>query len=318
MGAMMMRRCGRELTSEELDSAVDVVSTCGGLSRKELARTICEHLGWVTVTGRYKESACLGLLEELERSGRLKLPGLKPHVRRPRPVREGWDEQTEPQLLEGASLEAIGPVELELVGGSDGNRLWNEYVARYHPLGYKRPYGYALRYYAVCPQGRLGCILVSGASRALTVRESYIGWDREQRQRNLPWVINNSRYLIFPWVKVRHLASHILGQLVRRVRRDYEREWGFAPVLMETFVSPEHYEGTCYKASGWKLLGQTSGEGLVRPGREYQTSPKLLFVKALVENFRELLCSNRLEGSTTDEQEDETVPTSDRAGEGWT
>ena len=120
-----MRRCGRELTSEELDSAVDVVSTCGGLSRKELARTICEHLGWVTVTGRYKESACLGLLEELERSGRLKLPGLKPHVRRPRPVREGWDEQTEPQLLEGASLEAIGPVELELVGGSDGNRLWN-------------------------------------------------------------------------------------------------------------------------------------------------------------------------------------------------
>lgn len=297
--------CGRVLKAEELSLAVEMVGMCGGLPRKELARTVCEHLGWVTVTGRYKVSACLTLLEALERTGRLKLPVKRMYAVREKREREGWSSETEAGVVQGEVLEDVKPVELELVRGREGNRLWNEYVDRYHPLGYKQPHGYALRYLVVSPRGRLGCVLLSGASRAVRLRDRYIGWDRAMRQKNLPWVVNNSRYLIFPWVEVKHLASHVLGQLARRVRADYEREWGFRPVLLETFVDPLHFAGTCYKASGWTLLGSTSGEGLARPGREYETTPKLLFVKPLVEDFRELLCSNRLEGRSTDEPEEE-------------
>jgi len=147
-----IERCGREVTAQELSEAIEVVRVCRGLPRKELARTICEQLGWVTVTGRYKVSACLGLLEELENSGRLRLPAKREYAVRAKRVREGWSVATEPGALVSEPLDKVGPVTLEVVRGRDGNRLWNEYVARYHPLGYKQPFGYALRYFATSPR----------------------------------------------------------------------------------------------------------------------------------------------------------------------
>ncbi len=111
-------------------------------------------------------------------------------------------------------------------------------------------------------------------------------------------MLNNSRFLIFPWVDVANLASHVLGQLARRVGDDWEARWGYRPLLLETFVDPAHFRGSCYRAAGWALLGRTSGDGLVRRGKQYQTSPKLIFAKALQTDFRALLCSNQLKGTT--------------------
>jgi hypothetical protein len=102
-----------------------------------------------------------------------------------------------------------------------------------------------------------------------------------QSPKNLPWVVNNSRFLIFPWVRVANLASHALGHLARRAAEDWELRWGYRPLLLETFVDPAHFRGSCYRAGSWTLLGRTSGEGLVRPGKQYRTSPKLIFAKAL-------------------------------------
>jgi len=172
-------------------------------------------------------------------------------------------------------------VSVEVVKGKETTGLWNEYVSRYHYLGYKKPFGYVLRYFIVSEQGFLGCLMFAGASKALADRDRWIGWTQIQRLRNLAWVINNSRFLIFPWVQVKNLASHILGLVARRVKEDWQERWGYSPVLAETFVDPQYYEGICYKAANWQYLGMTTGEGLVRKGRTYTTTSKKIFVKPL-------------------------------------
>lgn len=153
------------------------------------------------------------------------------------------------------------------LAGKNSTGLWNEYVSRYHYLGYKRPFGCFLRCFVQSPQGLLGCLMFQGASKALRSRDRWIGWTQTQRLRNLPWVINNTRFLIFPWVQLKNLASHILGQVARRIREDWQDRWGYSPVLMETFVDPHHYQGSCYKGANWQYLAMSTGDGLVRKGK---------------------------------------------------
>ena len=193
-------------------------------------------------------------------------------------------------------LKALAPVELHVVNDQQQIQLWNEYMERYHPLRYKRPFGNWLRYFLSTHGEPLGCLLMSGAAKALHFRDHWIGWSIGQRRRNLSWVINNSRYLIFPWVHISCLASHALGQLARRVAQDWEARWGYRPVLMETFVDPQQHTGTCYRAAGWQPLGMTRGEGIIRSGKHYSTRPKCIFVKPLNRKFRTLLCSQQLQG----------------------
>ena len=109
-------------------------------------------------------------------------------------------------------------------------------------------------------------------------------------------MINNTRFLIFPWVEIRHLASHVLGQLARGVREDWQRRWGYAPLLMETFVDPAKFRATCYRAAGWIELGRTTGKGLGRKGHAYRSTPKRIYVKPLSKDFRERLCAGALQG----------------------
>jgi hypothetical protein len=193
-------------------------------------------------------------------------------------------------------LKELGLVRVEVVKDKESTGLWNEYVSRYHYLGYKKPFGTFLRYFIVCDRGILGCMLFAGAAKALGVRDRWIGWGDNERLRNLGWIINNTRFLIFQWVRVKNLASHVLGHTGRRIQEDWEERWGYRPVLMETFVDPRRYHGSCYKASNWEYLGMTTGEGLVRKGKKYTTTPKMIFVKPLVKDFRTLLCLDQLKG----------------------
>jgi hypothetical protein len=164
-------------------------------------------------------------------------------------------------------------------------------VHRYHYLGYKQPFGCFARYFVESDQGRLGCVLFSGASKALGERDRWIGWSESSRLRNLGRVVNNTRFVIFPWAKVKNLASYVLGQAARRIGKDWQERWSYRPVLLETFVDPQYFDGTCYRAANWQYLGMTTGEGLVRKGKRYTTSPKKIFVKPLVDDFRTVLCS---------------------------
>jgi hypothetical protein len=291
----------REISAEDVAYMRSVAKRFPGLSRKELTYTLCEHLEWLTPAGRPKFTACSKLLARLEEAGELRLPALRedkshPGPRPCAPWRVG--ALTDPAAPFDHALSEMDPVELRLARDRQEERLWNAYVDRYHPLGYKKPFGYWARYFIEAAEHRLGCILLSGAAKALTARDRWIGWNDRQRLANLPWVVNNSRYLIFPWVEVANLASHVLGQLARRVGDDWEVRWGYRPLLLETFVDPARFRGSCYRAAGWALLGRTSGEGLVRPGKQYQTNPKLIFAKPLQGDFRSLLCSNQLKGTT--------------------
>ena len=289
----------RELFPEDIDHICTIMERFPGLPRSEIIATVCETLEWLTPAGRPKIDACTKLLNRLQDDGILRLPAIQKSYSHPgsHPQRlPAVSTRSAPQPLLQTSLAAIGPVTLTSAGNKADRELWNEYVQRYHYLGYKKPFGYRQRYFIEAGSRQLGCIMLSGAARSVGSRDRWIGWNERQRMKNLPWVLNNSRFLIFPWVRIPNLASHVLAQLARRACDDWQKHWGYCPVLLETFVDPLRFHGGCYRAAGWELPGLTTGAGLVREGKQYQTTPKLIFVKPLQADFRRLLCSDQLKG----------------------
>ena len=292
--ATFLSACGRSVGPNEVRHAQELIRLFPRLSRHELALTLCEHWGWVGATGKPQRRACEKLLERLEKEGLLELPARRTAMARP--ARSPGVVVAGPEPPPGPSVDAdvgeIRPVRLEAVEGREPTALWNALVQRYHPLGYKRPFGCSLRYFVTSPRGRLGCLLMASGARALRFRDEWIGWSAPQRLANLPLVVNNSRFLVFPWIRVNMLASHVLGQLARHVREDWHARWGYRPVLMETFVDPSKHRGICYRAAGWVELGKTTGEGLRLRGHSYHTTRKLIFVRPLVQDFRARLLSS--------------------------
>ena len=294
-GTSSITQCGRKISDAEIEEIKETVDLCRRLSRYELAQTIAENLGWYTAAGSLKVDACVKLLEKMQAGGVLQLPekrGLSKPNKRPIPI----TARTSAAAVVACKLKQLDFVKLQVVSEPLDIKLWQEYVSRYHYLGYKKPFGYYLHYFIGSDRGLLGCMLFSGAAKSIGVRDRWIGWTPAQRLRNLAWVINNSRFLIFPWVKVANLASHVLGQIHKQIRAHFKQRWGFCPVLLETFVDPQHYRGSCYKAANWRYLGMTTGLGLVRKGKSYRTSAKKIFVMPLVKEYRQLLCCEDLVG----------------------
>ena len=288
-------QCGRDITTEELGTIRETVEMFPKLSRSELTATICEHLEWFAPTGACKLDACAKLLEKLEDEGLLKLPEkIETPKKKRKPVAHTTQTSPRPDMI--CTLKELGTVHLEIVQEDTSKKLWNEYVSRYHYLGYKHPFGTYIRYFITSDQGILGCIMFCGAAKSMKLRDKWIGWTIRQKARNQGWVINNYRFLILPWVQVKNLASHVLGKVTRAIKNDWLEQWGFEPVLMETFVDPQLYAGSCYKAANWQYLGMTTGEGLARKGKTYSTTPKMILVMPLTKKFREILCSKDLQG----------------------
>ncbi len=288
---VILTQGAREISRDDVQLIQQTVKRFPKLPKTEIIATICEHLNWLSPAGLPKIQACEALLYQMQEQGlvRIKPKGTRQPLNRPSPIIT--PETDAPTKNPDISLKNITPVDVFPVTGEKEKQLWNEYIERYHPLQYKHPFGYNIRYLIHANDQYLGCILLSGASRALALRDRWIGWQVNQRKANLSWVVNNSRYLIFPWVNIPHLASHVLGQLAHRVAGDWEERWGFAPLLLETFVDPRYYSGICYQAAGWELLGKTTGRGLAQPGKTYTSSPKLIYVKPLSKHYQSLLCS---------------------------
>jgi len=278
---------GRAFGVADLEQVRATVTWLPRLARRELAETLCEHLEWFTAAGTPKRDACLKLLSRMEQAGLVKLPALRPALGggtwRESVATEETGVAASPQC---GALADLMPVTLEPVTARAAVREWNATVERHHPLGYRGAFGFRLRYFIQGRGGCLGCLLLGGAAKAIAVRDQWIGWDARTRLNQLARVVNNSRFLLLPEVRIPHLASHVLGQLARRVGDDWEAHWGFRPLLLETFVDPARFRGTCYRAAGWNCLGTTSGRGLARPGREYRSTPRLIFVKPLAADFR--------------------------------
>ncbi len=283
--------CGREFTIRELEDIRETVRMFPSLSRKELAYTICEHLEWVSPNGRYKVEACGQLMEKLDDRGLLKLPEIRKYTPSKQVVIPGVRTDAEITLV--GTVSEFKPIELEAVRKSDDTHLWNEYVQRYHILGYKRPFGAHQRYFIVSRAQdryrRLGCLLFAASAWALADRDNWIGWSEGDRSQRLHLIVNNTRFLIFPWVNVKNLASFALSLAVKRIGYDWQERYGYKPVLLETFVDLEKYRGTCYQAANWIEIGQTVGRGRMDRYKKYLSSPKKIFVYPLVKDFRRLL-----------------------------
>lgn len=287
--------CGRAITRRELTEIQETIALFGNLSRKELTHTICEHLDWRTPSGTNKWDACLNMLKRFEQKGYLTLPK-KQKQARPNKAQLKPSPFTDPGPSITCALKELGEIKLVQTATKAQNQLWNEYTDRYHYLGYKKPFGYSIRYFIQNSEHKLGCLLFSGAAKAIGPRDKWIGWSRQERLKKQAWVINNSRFLIFPWVKVKNLASHALGKACRQTPQDWQTKWGFSPALMETFVDPLYFPGTCYKAANWIHIGMTTGKGLVRKDKTYETSPKKIFIKPITPQFRQQLCIHKLKG----------------------
>lgn len=279
---------GREFSAGELTMIGEVVSSCGGLSRTELALTVCELLGWRRANGRLKGRECRDLLEQLDDEGRLTLPGK-------RAGRPAGSRTEVPVTAAGApgvelsgSVEEFGPVLVEAITDAAGQRQFRELVGRHHPLGYRVPFGAQLRYLTFVSQPRrrlVGAVQFSSPAWRMSVRDHWIGWDEASRRRNLQRVVNNSRFLVLPWIRVKNLASVVLSLAVRHLRADWSPRYGVEPLLVETLVDAHCYRGSCYRAANWIELGQTTGRGRMdRHHRRHGAAPKTVLVYPLCRN----------------------------------
>ena len=179
-----------------------------------------------------------------------------------------------------------------MVEGKRESRLWREQVERYHYLGCRVPFGAHLRYWARNRDRELACLLWTSPAWKMQARDAWIGWSDEQRQRNLQWIVNNGRFLILPWVRVKGLASKILALSARQLPADWEMRYGSRPVLLETLVDAARFRGTCYRAANWIHVGTTTGRG--RRDREHKShglSVKDIYVYPLTQEAQHQLRS---------------------------
>lgn len=297
MQKKVWRFCGNDVTPEELELILDTVDDCKFLSPTELAHTVCELLDWRRPTGALKAHECRLFLEELAAAGMVNLAGRKDAPRKHKGPSKAYLEvpEVQPDSLTG-TLRELGPLDLEVVEGPEAQLQWREWVDRYHYLGCKVPFGASLRYFITLrrPEGqRLGCIQLSSPAWQMASRDRWIGWDAATRVKNLQRIVQNSRFLILPWVNIPHLASASLGLLARRIADDWEARYAVRPVLLETLVDRSRFQGTCYRAANWISLGQTTGRGRMdRDHKQHGKQPKEVLVYPLCRKAQEKLCGD--------------------------
>ena len=277
---------GRAISSKDIEMIQWVRRTYPKLSRRELAATVCEFLGWLTPAGKPKLQQCTSFLEELESEDIITLP-LKQIRKISRSNKIGVMDFDTREIT--GDIKLYEPIRLKIARPGLELKKWKHYVNQYHMLGYQRVFGSRLCYFIQSGVKELGCIQFSASAWALEERDKWIGWNIEDRKERLHLIVNNSRYLIFPWVKVKNLASKALSLSARQIQEDWLREFCFAPVLMETFVDREHFQGTCYKAANWTLLGQTKGRGRDDRHNAYNLSKKDIYIYPLQKDFRACL-----------------------------
>ena len=274
---------GRQFSAAELLRIRAVVHECAEAHRFALSKKVCEALDWRQPNGRLKDRACRDVLARLHELGFVRLPApRRPAVRRRRVL---FTLQTAPRAVLAVHPRDIDDASFSTVTGSGDakrERLWNEYVERYHDLGYGVPLGPHLKYFVSVGQEPVACLAFSGAAWRVEARERWIGWSDAQRRRNLSFVVNNSRFVIFPWVASPNLASRILSLAARRLAREWHARYAYRPLLLETFVHSERYRGTCYRAANWTLVGHTKGRGRMDRQCKADVPKKAMFVYPLV------------------------------------
>jgi len=285
---------GQEITSEQIVFLREFIRRHPTSSRWKLSRQLCEALGWRQANGALRDMVGRGLLLMLERAGQIELPPVRCRIRgqcrtgRARPQAVRIDDT--PIAM---SLAALGPVEAHPVRRTADEPLFNSLMEHYHYLGYEQPVGEHWKYLVwaghFLDRRPIACLAWSSAPRHLGSRDRYIGWSAAARRRNIRFIASNTRFLILPWVRVPHLASHILGKVTGALSGDWERMYGHPVYFAETFIDPGRFRGTCYRAANWKFLGVTTGRGKNDHTNKPNRPIKEILGLPLTPRFRELL-----------------------------
>lgn len=281
--------CGREFREGDIESIKRLIAQEPSLRRTSLARALCALWGWTKPSGELKDMSCRVALTRMEAEGLIQLPPSRITTRRRRPhfPPTGATDAQAPLRQPVHALEAL---RLCPVTDKAASRLWNEFMARYHYLGYTPMAGNQLRYNVYAGAQRVALLSFGASAWALAARERFIGWSEPARRKNLPLVVNNARFLILPWIQSPGLASTILAKTARRLPQDWHQRYGYAPVLLETFVETGRHRGTCYKAANWIRVGQTTGRGKKSLVHRPILPIKDIWLYPLHKRFRSVLC----------------------------
>lgn len=281
--------CGREFSAQDIEVIRELIEQHPRMRRAELSRRLCALFDWTRPNGQLKDMTCRVALLRMQANGLITLPASQ--VSRPRrrphfPPTPATDART--ALVQ--PVHELPALTLRALAGKTDSRLWNEYIARYHYLGYTPMAGSQLRYNVFAGEQLVALLSFGASAWKLAAREQFIGWGEPQRQRNLQLVVNNARFLILPWIQSKGLASKILALAARQLPVDWHQRYGYSPVLLETFVESPRHRGTCYKAANWTHVGQTAGRGKKCPVHEAIIPVKDIWLYPLRNNFRAVLC----------------------------
>jgi hypothetical protein len=286
---VVLRYRGRIVGQTDLVLIRSLIEEHPAVSRRELSQKLCQVWNWVQANGAACDMVCRGLMLALERAGHITLPPPKRRPPNPLAVRAKPscpEIDTSPIVC---SLKDLGPLEFRLVRRTPDEPVFNGLIEHYHYLAYTQPVGEQLKYMIWAGDRPVACVAWSSAPRHLAPRDRFIGWSAEARRRNIRFIAYQTRYLILPWVRVKFLASHILGRMAARISPDWERIYGHGIYYLETFIDPERSRGTCYQAANWIVLGLTTGRGKAANGHRPNRSLKQVLGYPLRRDFRRRL-----------------------------
>jgi hypothetical protein len=288
--AQVFKYRGRTLSAQDITFIRDLITRHPSVSRYRLSVLLCEAWNWRQPIGIPSGMLARGFMLALERAGHITLPP----PRRVIPNNALRRRSPQPWLLDTSAIEGklseLQPLEFRLVRRTPQEALFDSLIHYHHYLGYTRPVGEHLKYLVFAKDGRpVAALAFSSAPRHLGPRDRFLGWPAIFRRANIRLVAYNPRFLVLPWVRVPHLASHVLARVTRRLSADWHTVYGHPVHFVETFVDPTRFKGTCYRAANWVYMGLTTGRGKQSNSYVPNRSLKEVLGYPLVADFRKLL-----------------------------
>jgi hypothetical protein len=285
----VLRHRGRSVSSEDVEGIKRLIASNPGASRRDLSKRLCEQWSWRQPNGALRDMVCRGLMLALHRAGHIELPPVRYKPPNPFLEKRHRDAIEIDESPIDCSLSELGPLELRQVRRTPDDRLFDRLVETHHYLGYTQPVGEHLKFLVYASKRPVACLAWSSAPRHIGPRDEFIGWNQVHRRHNLHLIAYNSRFLILPWVRVPHLASHLLGRMTRELSGEWQKLYDHPIHYVETFVDPERFRGTCYRAANWLSLGITTGRGKADFTKVANRSKKYVLGLPLTKDFRQHL-----------------------------
>jgi hypothetical protein len=285
------RYCGRSFTLNEIKIIRKIISQDPTRTRSKISKLVCRTLQWFKPDGGLKDMSCRVAMLRMHEDGLISLPPALKTVPPNRGCRIQYTQDTAPGKPFTEPVGKLQYLKISLVSSKNQSRIWNEYIHRYHYLGYKTLPGAQLRYFVYSDNSIIALLVFGAAAWKVAPRDQFIGWSPQQRQQKLHLIVNNARFLILPWVHSKNLASKILSMASKQLPKHWLQIYNYQPVLLETFVQIDRFEGTCYKAANWVYVGKTKGRGKLDRLNIASLPQKTVWLYPLRKDFKQLLCS---------------------------